>query len=153
MKCNKCGGEFEPRHWQKRSGTRCCLDCRNAERRAHYAEHREEIRAKARLQERTDEYRAMRRRWAATKAGKAANRRRNQKKYAKPGARAQHRAHTKVFRAVAKGVLARPDHCELCDESRTEAHHPDYDKPLDVMWLCPKHHRAQHETELVMAAW
>lgn len=25
-----------------------------------------------------------------------------------------------------------------------EAHHPDYSRPLDVVWLCPGHHRPAH---------
>lgn len=35
---------------------------------------------------------------------------------------------------VKKGV------CEVCQEEKVEAHHPDYNKPLDVKWLCKIHH-------------
>lgn len=31
---------------------------------------------------------------------------------------------------------------ECCD--KPEAHHPDYDRPLDVVWLCPYHHKQAH---------
>ena len=35
--------------------------------------------------------------------------------------------------------------CEYPNCSKkAEAHHPDYDRPLDVIWLCPQHHKALH---------
>lgn len=30
--------------------------------------------------------------------------------------------------------------CEMCGEIKVQAHHTDYSKPIDVMWLCRKHH-------------
>ena len=44
--------------------------------------------------------------------------------------------------AVASGKLKRKS-CEECGE-KGEAHHIDYSKPLEVMWLCRKHHRQWH---------
>ena len=35
--------------------------------------------------------------------------------------------------------------CEVCGDENSQAHHYDYNKPLDVMWLCPKHHAEWHE--------
>jgi hypothetical protein len=35
--------------------------------------------------------------------------------------------------------------CEICGEPSAEAHHPDYAKPLDVIWLCGVHHRVEHD--------
>jgi hypothetical protein len=31
--------------------------------------------------------------------------------------------------------------CLVCGDENSEAHHPDYDKPADVVWLCKAHHR------------
>lgn len=30
--------------------------------------------------------------------------------------------------------------CEVCGELKSQAHHLDYSKPYDVIWLCRKHH-------------
>jgi len=34
--------------------------------------------------------------------------------------------------------------CEVCGEENSEAHHLDYNDPLNVLWLCKKHHREWH---------
>lgn len=39
--------------------------------------------------------------------------------------------------------------CEVCGSERSEAHHNDYSKPLQVHWLCREHHLKLHETEKV----
>jgi ribonuclease BN (tRNA processing enzyme) len=36
--------------------------------------------------------------------------------------------------------------CEICGCSPTDAHHDDYSKPLEVMWLCRKHHAEYHKS-------
>ena len=53
------------------------------------------------------------------------------------------RAHNAVQKAKMSGKLAKKP-CEICGASFVHAHHEDYSKPLDVIWLCPKHHRWVH---------
>ncbi len=45
--------------------------------------------------------------------------------------------------AVARGV-ASSQPCWECGFADTEAHHPAYSLPLDVVWLCRKHHLQLH---------
>ena len=48
-----------------------------------------------------------------------------------------------VHNAKMRGTLI-PKECIVCGKFPTEAHHPDYQKPLDVQWLCVKHHKELH---------
>jgi hypothetical protein len=45
--------------------------------------------------------------------------------------------------AVKKGLIQRKP-CEVCGAHRAQAHHDDYSKPLDVVWLCSTHHAERH---------
>lgn len=53
------------------------------------------------------------------------------------------KANNAVAAAVKKGELIKIP-CEVCGEIKSEAHHEDYEKPLEVRWLCRKHHRQRH---------
>lgn len=52
-------------------------------------------------------------------------------------------ARRKVHNAVKSGKLTRLP-CETCKKKPSFAHHEDYSKPLEVKWLCRKHHREKH---------
>jgi len=54
------------------------------------------------------------------------------------------KAHTMVHNAIRDGKLI-PQPC-FCGE-KAQAHHDDYSKPLDVRWLCVKHHNEHHYNE------
>lgn len=45
--------------------------------------------------------------------------------------------------AIRDGRLVRHP-CEKCGDASAEAHHDDYSKPLEVRWLCRKHHLEHH---------
>jgi len=53
-------------------------------------------------------------------------------------------AHQAVGKAIRHGILVRQP-CERCGAMKTEAHHEDYDKQLDVMWLCTPCHKKRHK--------
>ena len=38
-----------------------------------------------------------------------------------------------------------PEPCEVCGIPESHAHHDDYSRPLDVRWLCEKHHKQLHK--------
>lgn len=56
----------------------------------------------------------------------------------------KYKAHSAVGTAIKSGKLVKAC-CEVCGREDTHAHHCDYDKPLDVMWLCPVHHVEWHQ--------
>lgn len=65
-------------------------------------------------------------------------------------------AHRKVNAALRTGRLVNPGFCENCriienkeDGTYINAHHDDYDKPLDVRWLCGSCHVRTHKGSLI----
>lgn len=48
-------------------------------------------------------------------------------------------AYNAVAAAKRKGILI-PQPCSACGK-KAEAHHNDYTKPLEIVWLCRQHHR------------
>lgn len=54
------------------------------------------------------------------------------------------KARSDVNHAIRDGKLKR-EGCEICGSSESEAHHDNYNFPLDVRWLCFSHHREWHK--------
>lgn len=56
---------------------------------------------------------------------------------------AKYLAHLAVQKALAAGTLTRLS-CEVCGSDTVDAHHDRYDRPLQVRWLCRRHHVRLH---------
>ena len=51
------------------------------------------------------------------------------------------------WKAVQDGIIKKLP-CKICKNKKVEAHHEDYTKPLEVVWLCRKHHCEIHRKKL-----
>ena len=152
--CNKCGESKQLSEYHRRSSGSAdgrfnvCKPCRkdackkyranakNKERKQkqeYYAKNRTAILEKSR------KYRA------ENKETRAAI----EKRYAEKN-QERRVALRKAQYAIKRGKLVRGP-CEVCGTAEmVDAHHCDYSKPLDVMWLCRKHHKQWHmENEVV----
>ena len=54
-----------------------------------------------------------------------------------------------VFKAVAESWLKQklypdPEPCIMCGVIGEHRHHPDYEKPLEIVWLCESCHHKLH---------
>lgn len=47
-------------------------------------------------------------------------------------------------RSYRDDVVRKRDACIVCGDEKTQAHHHNYEKPLDVVFLCNEHHREMH---------
>ena len=58
----------------------------------------------------------------------------------------QRRAREQFSRVLKTGRVQRPTACERCgtETGQLEGHHDDYNKPLDVTWLCRPCHNIVH---------
>lgn len=119
----------------KRAWTVANPEARKRHNRAYYSRHREQINAQ-------------RGRWSREISPQARERKRVRDREWKRANREKTRAHVAVAQAIQRHELIRPVFCaecrKTCRHSEIQAHHKDYSKPLDVIWLCGSCHRARH---------
>lgn len=118
-----------------------CKDCQKANTKAarerspdHYREYdKKRANLPHRVQARAE--------YVKTESGKEAhNRATKQWNISHPNRRAA----SHIFNNALRDGKVRRHPCFVCG-AKAHAHHPDYDRPLDVMWLCPKHHKKTHQ--------
>ncbi len=56
--------------------------------------------------------------------------------------------HNMIWRKVKAGKILKK-HCVICRNKIAEAHHQDYNKPLEIIWLCASCHKKLHLGQLV----
>jgi len=114
--------------------------------RSQYLVHRDARRASMRayyLQNKERWYEYVRRR-RSTKEGRLAKNQESAKwREANPE---KYTAQYQLNNAIKLGKVERPGVCSLCGKAsdRIHGHHPDYSKPLEVIWLCESCHKVVH---------
>tara|TARA_R110000851_G_C12781986_1_gene535427 strand:- start:86 stop:442 length:357 start_codon:yes stop_codon:yes gene_type:complete len=56
----------------------------------------------------------------------------------------KYKAHNMVNNCIRDKKL-HSEPCCVCGDKKSVAHHDDYDKPLNVRWMCQAHHKQWHE--------
>ena len=130
-KCSSCGSYKNVTKFYKDSGKSSGYDCR--------CKDCERKRYRLRRQRNKDSFKRKDRRYYEKHRDKISNKRKDWYRKNK------HKilAYEAVKRALYKGDLVRMP-CEVCGSMSSEAHHEDYTKPLEVKWLCRKHHLRVH---------
>jgi hypothetical protein len=54
-------------------------------------------------------------------------------------------AHNALRSALKRGLL-KQEPCEVCGAENADGHHPDYQRPLYVVWWW-RHHQAEHKAQ------
>lgn len=128
--CFKCGVQKPLSEFYKHSDMadghlNKCKDCTKSDVSSNYADNRKQYSdyEKSRFQ------RPERKAYAAKAQQK--HRALNPEKY---------KARTAVSNALRSGKLKR-EPCVMCGNVKSQAHHEDYSKPLEVEWLCFECHR------------
>lgn len=69
-----------------------------------------------------------------------------------PEAKLRATARAIANRAQSRGKLV-PQPCVVCAAPGAQKHHHDYRRPLDVYWLCQRHHDALHARKRARARY
>ena len=145
VKC-QCGTDFYTTHSR---GKYCSPGCQRGGELKSWEKHRVKTREyrnrwyrEVYYQENRDKIIEMTSKYAKSEQGK--NTRRKIDRTYKEKFPEKRKARTDVMVAKKQGILKQMP-CQVCGNTKTEAHHDDYKKPLDVTWLCKKHHLEHHK--------
>lgn len=145
--CSKCHVEKIATDFHMKRGkvTAACKACHSEANKRLRAQNLERYRAAERERSYTPRARALARVWHAKHAAERIADSQERFRANKARYQAQVDARRAVRNAMARGDLKRPALCERCGEvPPKDAHHDDYAKPLEVMWLCRACHGVRH---------
>ena len=139
-----------------------CRSCRAKRKNEHYRKNEEayKLRAKLHLENNREHHRKRSREYRennyehlsklakeryTSDEGREANRLRSRKYRNDPVNRMKEKARSIVNVRVRSKEIIKPDFCTECGKTgKVEAHHDDYTKPLEVLWVCRKCHFKKH---------
>jgi hypothetical protein len=132
--CSNCNENKHTDQFQKRAAsidglTASCKSCLKI---------RDKIRYPKEKINRSEKHKA----YICTEAGKT-SRKESTNKYRSENPK-KYKAHNAVNNAIRDNKLVKQP-CEICGSEDSNGHHDDYDKPLDVRWLCEEHHKQWHD--------
>jgi len=132
--CTKCGSNLPNSGFyvQKVNGKKKlkseCKSCSGEMSATHFYKNNKKILKRQSLRVKTEKYRKM----------VCESARRYDNKHP-----SRYLAKLEVNKAIKRGDI-RSLPCEKCGEEKTEAHHDDYSKPLNIRWLCRICHKKLH---------
>ena len=151
-KCSKCEIEKEEDQFWKRNNRKSgvnseCKACAKTRRNKKYKDNIEEFRAKRK------EYYYSNREYLVSLQVESQRRNKNYRKYQNKRLIAKKKSGDKKFlarsilsMALRGKMISKPENCTTCGiKGKIEGHHSDYNKPLEVLWLCVKCHRQIHK--------
>ncbi len=144
--CRTCKGDFNPSPHESRKKDFLCRDCRNAYNRAWVAKRKAEGRPVRTGKMTREYYRAYALEYIERDGVRESLAARARRLRLDPIERYKAASRRVVRREIGAGRMVRGP-CEVCSEFPTDAHHDDYDKPLEVRWLCRTHHNAHHRRQ------
>lgn len=58
----------------------------------------------------------------------------------------KYKSHSKVEYNIKNKKIEKPESCSICgNKTNLDGHHPDYSKPLEVIWVCRSCHAKVHK--------
>ena len=133
--CRRCGtpkslDQFGKDNSRKDGLFQWCKSCQKEDNKKYRAEHKDTHAKQARI-------------WRKNNIDKARDIQNRSSRKHRINHADKAKARSAVTHALRDGRLFRKP-CETCGSNKSQAHHDDYSKPLDVRWLCKKDHDEWH---------